>query len=177
MESSASQPASAITQAGNSLLETLPVEIFRKITDYLAFFDEKALQTTSKKCHLLVGPLTCTDKILWIVHSYRSGLRSPSDSTAMWDIDEFNSLTTRCLTSDSWIDLSQGQETRDAHQAFLNDWDSIDLHEIPDDFHPRGDHLSLMMELRTSQYSSRLYSALDVNLRYKMVQRMYALPQ
>ena len=110
MKSTVSQLAVPIRHAGMSHLETLPVEIFDKIGDCLAFFDKQALQATSKRCLFLVGSVTYTDGILWGMHAYRSGLRSPSDNDAMTLILDFVTLVSNCLKKDRWIDLSQGQE-------------------------------------------------------------------
>lgn len=54
-----------------SILERLPVEIFHEITSCLIFQDQKALSTTSKQCHALVGPLKCPDELSWITHVCR----------------------------------------------------------------------------------------------------------
>ena len=50
-----------------SLLEKLPAEIFREIVCSLAFFDQRALSTTSKKCHALTGTIKSPDELSKIV--------------------------------------------------------------------------------------------------------------
>ena len=54
-----------------SLLERLPTEIFHSITNYLAYLDKKALSTTSKQCHALIGYLPCSNAFSWIAHICR----------------------------------------------------------------------------------------------------------
>ena len=172
IKSTVSQPAVPIPQAGMSCLETLPATIFAMITAYLACFDKKALQVTSKKCRSCVGPVTCTHRILRTVYAYRSGLRSPSDSTAKADISEFFDLITDCSAKDSWIEMSQGQGARDEHRAFLNDWDSIAIFEVSEDYHP-----STRAQPRDPRSLLQWQRELDFNSRCTTIQKMYLLPQ
>ena len=158
-------------QAMEASLEKLPVEIFHKIRGHLAFFDKKALQSTSKSCYYMSGELKPSQKILWLVHAYRSGLRSPLDSTARAKIWVFIDLISDCLERDGWIDLSQGQEAQDSHQAFLNDWDSIEILRGPL-FH-RPDVITAL----GPRASSGRQGTVDVDSRCTTILKMSVLPQ
>ena len=50
-----------------SRLENLPLEVFRGITSYLAFFDKKTLSCVSKQCHISVEVPTCPDRLSWLL--------------------------------------------------------------------------------------------------------------
>lgn len=54
-----------------SMLEVLPVELFREITSCLTFLDKKALSITSKRCHTRAGHIECPDQLTWLIHLCR----------------------------------------------------------------------------------------------------------
>ncbi|KAL8674136.1 MAG: hypothetical protein Q9168_001473 [Polycauliona sp. 1 TL-2023] len=49
-------------------LESLPPEIFRLILNHLAFFDKKALSSTSWRAYDLAGPIKPPDRFAWRLH-------------------------------------------------------------------------------------------------------------
>ncbi|KAI4098351.1 MAG: hypothetical protein LQ339_006502 [Xanthoria mediterranea] len=51
-----------------SRLEALPPEIFSSILIHLAFFDQKALSSTSWRVYSLVGPIKPPDRFAWRLH-------------------------------------------------------------------------------------------------------------
>ena len=55
-----------------SMLETLPVELFRELAGYLKFLDKKALSIASKRCHTMTGHFECPDHLTWLIHLCRS---------------------------------------------------------------------------------------------------------
>ena len=160
------------SQAGNSPIERLPIEIFRQITSYLAFFDKKAIQVTSKKCYTLTGPFLCPHILLWMLHCCRSGIPSCANSNLKSDVIKLNALTLDSLTRDTWIDLSQGQEAHDAHQAFLNRWDTVSPPEIPDSSRRCIMYL-LSLELKASGWQQTM----PLETRFALLQKMFVLPQ
>lgn len=148
-------------------MSRLPIELFRKVTGYLAFFDKKAVQITSKKCHLLTGPFICPDILLWRLHCCRSGISCHRNSSLMSDIVELNSLTLKCLSRDTWIDVFQGREVRDAHLAFLDQWNSVNLRELPD-----GSHQRLMSLLSPGPTPMRWQQTLSQETRFALLHKM-----
>ena len=55
-----------------SMLEALPVELFRELAGYLKFLDKKALSIASKRCHTMTGHFKCPDQLTWLIHLCRS---------------------------------------------------------------------------------------------------------
>lgn len=55
-----------------SMLEALPVELFRELAGYLKFLDKKALSIASKRCHTMTGHFECPDQLTWLIHLCRS---------------------------------------------------------------------------------------------------------
>lgn len=51
-----------------SRLERLPPELVMSIAEHLAFFDKKALASTSQRIYHLLGPLKPPDRFAWRVH-------------------------------------------------------------------------------------------------------------
>ncbi|KAL8681407.1 MAG: hypothetical protein Q9186_002482 [Xanthomendoza sp. 1 TL-2023] len=62
-----------------SRLETLPPEIFLSISIHLAFFDKKALASTSHRIYSLMGPLYPPDRFSWRLHMCTSFNRCSDD--------------------------------------------------------------------------------------------------
>ncbi|KAL8738827.1 MAG: hypothetical protein Q9181_000431 [Wetmoreana brouardii] len=60
-----------------SLLESVPPEVFTCITEHLAFFDNKALASTSRRVYDLMGHLVPPDRFAWRVHVVTSFNRAP----------------------------------------------------------------------------------------------------
>ena len=58
-----------------SMLEVLPVELFREVTSYLTFLDKKALSITSKRCHTRTGHIECPDQLTWFIHLCRCPIK------------------------------------------------------------------------------------------------------
>ena len=160
------------SQANKSPLEQLPIELFRQITSYLAFFDKKAIQVTSKKCYTLIGPVMCPHILLWMLHCCRSGMPSCRSSNLKSDVIKLNALTLDCLTRDTWIDLSQGQEAQDAHLAFLDRWDTVSPPEISDSSRRCIMYL-LSLEPKTSGWQQTVHP----ETRFRLLQKMFVLPQ
>ena len=160
------------SRAGKSLLEQLPIELFRQITSYLAFFDKKALQATSKKCYTLTGPFMCPHILLWMLHCCRSGTPSFPSSNLKSDVIKLNALTLNCLTRDTWIDLSQGQEAQDAHLAFLDQWDTVSPPEISDSSRRFIMYL-LNLELKASGWQQTV----PLETRFALLQKMFVTSQ
>ena len=156
--------------ASTSCLEKLPVELFRQVTSYLAFFDKKAIQITSKQCYLLAGPFTCPDLLLWKLHCCRSRILCHPDSDFISDVMELNAWTLDCLKRNTWIDLSQGQEARDYHLAFLKAWDSTDMLKSP-----RNDHRHLMWLVSLGPRPSGWQQTLPLESRCALLHKMYVL--
>ena len=121
--------------AGLSSLEQIPVELFRQVTGYLAFFDKKAVQVTSKACYNLMvnDPFVCPHILLWFLHLCRSEIPSRPDSNLNYYVFELEQLIIKHLTSDTWIDLSQGPGARDAHTAFQQQWSTYLPLKLSDD--------------------------------------------
>lgn len=140
------------TSAGMSSLEQLPVELFRQVTGYLAFFDKKAVQVTSKQCCSLTGHFICPDVLLWTLHCCRSGIPCHPNSSIMSDILELYALTLDYVRDDTWLDLSQGREARDAHLAFLEEWSSISFFGVSDEYRQ---HVLSSMDPDTAPRESR----------------------
>ena len=160
------------SQAGKSPLEQLPVELFRQITSYLAFFDKKAIQVTSKKCYTLTGPFMCPHILLWMLHCCRSGTPSCPSSNLKSDAIKLNALTSDCLTRDTWIDLSQGQEAKDAHLAFLDQWNTVGPPEISDSLRRCIMYL-LSLELKALGWQQTV----PLESRFTLLQKMFVLSQ
>ena len=156
--------------AGKSPLERLPIELFRQITSYLAFFDKKAIQIASKKCYTLTGPFMCPHILLWMLHCCRSGIPSCPSSNLKSDVIKLNALTSDCLTRDTWIDLSQGQESQDAHLAFLDQWNTVSPPEISDSSRRVIMYL-LNLELKASGWQQTV----PLEMRYALLQKMFVL--
>ena len=55
-----------------AMLENLSVEVLHEVVSSLAFFDKKALSTTSKLLHSKIGPLKCPNISSWMIHLCRS---------------------------------------------------------------------------------------------------------
>ena len=55
-----------------SLLEALPLELFREVSSYLHFLDKKALSIASKSCKAMTGDLKCPDLLTWFIYLWRS---------------------------------------------------------------------------------------------------------
>ena len=70
-----------------SRLEALPPEIFRLILSHLAFFDKKALSSTSWRVYDLAGPIEPPDRFAWRLHLC-SAFNRCSDN--FFDITIFN---------------------------------------------------------------------------------------
>ena len=153
--------------ASASCLEKLPVEIFRQITSYLAFFDKKALQVTSKQCYLLASSFTCPDPLLWHFHCCRSRIPCHPGSDFISDVMELKARTLDCLKRATWIDLSQGQEARDDHLAFLKAWDSLK--------YPRKDHRHLMWLVNLGPRPSGWQQTVSLEWRCAIFDKMYVL--
>ena len=160
------------SQAGKSPLEQLPIELFRQITSYLAFFDKKAIQITSKQCYTLTGPFMCPHILLWMLHCCRSGMPSCPSSNIKSDVIKLNALTSDCLTRDTWIDLSQGQEAQDAHLAFLDQWDTVSPPEISD-----SSRRCIMYLLSLEPKESGWQQIVPPETRFGLLQKMFVLPQ
>ncbi|KAL8729934.1 MAG: hypothetical protein Q9166_004379 [cf. Caloplaca sp. 2 TL-2023] len=62
-----------------SHLEALPPEVLRSISVHLAFFDKKALGSTSRRVYDLVGPVKPPDRFAWRLHVCTSFNRCPDD--------------------------------------------------------------------------------------------------
>lgn len=158
------------TPASTSRLEKLPVELFRQVTSYLAFFDKKALQVASKQCYLLAGPFTCPDLLLWQLHCCRSGIPCHPGSDFISDVMELKARTVECLKTATWIDLSQGQEARDNHLAFLKAWDSTDM------LKSRGKgHRHLMWLVTLGPRPSGWQQTVPLETRCAVLHKMYVL--
>ena len=54
-----------------SMLESLPVELFRETASYLTFLDKKALSVASKRCNAMTGSCECPDRLTWLIHLCR----------------------------------------------------------------------------------------------------------
>ena len=54
-----------------SMLESLPVELFRETASYLKFLDKKALSVASKRCNAMTGICECPDRLTWLIHLCR----------------------------------------------------------------------------------------------------------
>ena len=156
--------------ASTSRLERLPVEIFRQVTSYLAFFDKKALQVISKQCYLLAGPFTCPDPLLWQAHCCRSRIPFHPGSEFVSDVMEFKARTLECLKRATWIDLSQGQEARDDHLAFLKAWDSTDMLKSS-----RKGHRHLMWLVTLGPRPSGWQQTVPLETRCQILHKMYFL--
>ena len=157
------------TSAGLSSLEHLPVELFRQVTGYLAFFDRKAIQVTSKQCYFLTGHFICPDALLWTLHCCRSGIPCHPNSSIMSDILELYALTLDYVRRDTWLDLSQGREAFDAHWDFLDEWDDyISFVGIPAKY--RQHILSLMGPESTT---SGWHNTEPRKSRFKLRHQMY----
>ena len=159
------------TRASKSSLEQLPIELFRQITGYLAFFDKKAVQVTSKTCYSLTGPFMCPHVLLWVLHCCRSVIPSGPNSTLKSDVSKLNALILDCLTRDAWVDLSQGQEAQDAHVAFLDHWDRISLQEIP-----HSSRRCIMYLLCLEPRPSGWQQTVPPETRFALLQKMSVLP-
>ena len=156
--------------ASTSHLEKLPVELFRQITSYLAFFDKKALQVTSKQCYLLAGPFTCPDLLLWQLHCCRSSIPCHPNSDFISDVMELKARTVDYLKRATWIDLSQGQEARDDHLAFLKAWDSTDMRKSA-----RKAHRHLMWLVALGPRPSGWQQTVPLKTRCALLHKMYGL--
>ena len=156
--------------ASTSCLEKLPVEIFRQITSYLAFFDKKALQVTSKQCYLLAGSFICPDLLLWQLHCCRSRIPCHPGSDFISDVMELKARTLDCLKRATWIDLSQGQDARDDHLAFLKTWDSTDMLKSP-----RKDHRHLMWLVALGPRPPGWQQSVPLETRCELLHKMYVL--
>ncbi|CAF9939413.1 hypothetical protein IMSHALPRED_001338 [Imshaugia aleurites] len=96
-----------------SPLEKLPVEILDQVAGYLAFFDKKALSTTSKDLHVLLGLIRCPDELAWIIHLCRSPPTSLADPLLQRpkDVMEILTKTSRKLIYDAHWDASDVVQT------------------------------------------------------------------
>lgn len=54
-----------------SVLEALPVELFREVVSYLNFLDKKALSIASERCRTMTGHFECPDQLVWLIHLCR----------------------------------------------------------------------------------------------------------
>ena len=156
--------------ASTSCLENLPVELFRQVTSYLAFFDKKALQVTSKQCYLLAGPFTCPDLLLWKLHCCRAKILCHPESDFISDVMDLKARTLDCVNRATWIELSQGQEARDHHLAFLDAWDSTEKPK----FSPT-DHIYLMYLVTLVPRPPGWQQTPPLDSRYKLLLKMYVL--
>ncbi|KAL8706319.1 MAG: hypothetical protein Q9201_000638 [Fulgogasparrea decipioides] len=75
-----------------SLLESVPPEVFTCISEHLAFFDKKALASTSRRVYDLMGHLVTPDRFAWRVHVVTSFNRAPD---AYFDVTIFKAQQLR----------------------------------------------------------------------------------
>ncbi|KAL8996634.1 MAG: hypothetical protein Q9169_003916 [Polycauliona sp. 2 TL-2023] len=78
-------------------LEALPPEVFGLILDHLAFFDKKALSSTSWRAYDLAGPLKPPDRFAWRLHLCSAFNRCTDDffDTTIFNPDDITRELTR----------------------------------------------------------------------------------
>ncbi|KAL8755815.1 MAG: hypothetical protein Q9199_003380 [Rusavskia elegans] len=105
-----------------SRLEALPPEVFRSILIHLAFFDKKALSSTSWRVYDLAGPIKPPDRFAWRLHLCSAFNRCTDDffDTTIFNPDDITRELTR-ITQQITRTPSKGHYALDTSKTRLKD--------------------------------------------------------
>ena len=83
---------------------------------------------------------------------------------------DLKARTLDCVRRATWIELSQGQEARDHHLAFLQAWDSTPMSKFS-----HIEHLHLMWLVTVGPTPPGWQQNLPLDSRYALLHKMYVL--